>query len=386
LQNENGPCPLIATVNCLLLDGTAVLPANSVASQQASLAVVVDVLANHALTVLSTESSYYVQEVMDYLPTFQYGLDTNPHLLDGTFEYTAQQLAAFEATGLPVVHGWMVDPDDTELTRIVTQSPTYNQCMERLVRAQTKEDIDAQEQADCQKLQQFLESSAHQLTPTGLWHLHTTVDTAAVLFRNNHFATVVKHLECLYVLVTDAGYADQPGVVWERLDVIDGDTEYTNAHFESHAPAYDAVDRQAARAAAEQEAINQATQASLQGMVVAETAVLTDGPTKGVSSNDNEVALSPPHTGDEALARQLQQAEESSDAALARQLQQAEESYTGNEDGGDAALARQLQQAEASYHGNGGGDLELARQLQRAEQQRARSPPQSSKANGCVIS
>lgn len=35
----------------------------------------------------------------------------------------------------------------------------------------------------------------------------------------------------LYLLATDAGYLDEPSIVWERLNEIDGDTEYVDANF-----------------------------------------------------------------------------------------------------------------------------------------------------------
>jgi hypothetical protein len=35
----------------------------------------------------------------------------------------------------------------------------------------------------------------------------------------------------LYLLVTDLGYANTPDIVWEKLDVIDGDTDLVNSHF-----------------------------------------------------------------------------------------------------------------------------------------------------------
>ena len=50
------------------------------------------------------------------------------------------------------------------------------------------------------------------------------------------FATITKHSGVLYLLVTDLGYANVSDIVWEKLDVIDGDTEYVNHAFAKPPP------------------------------------------------------------------------------------------------------------------------------------------------------
>jgi hypothetical protein len=84
----------------------------------------------------------------------------------------------------------------------------------------------------------FLTSTSHQLTYHGLEQLHKHVgdDALHVFFRNNHFATLTKHDGGLYLLVTDLGYANTPEIVWEKLDSIDGNTEYVNEYFERPSP------------------------------------------------------------------------------------------------------------------------------------------------------
>mmetsp|Transcript_3165 Transcript_3165/g.6993 ORF Transcript_3165/g.6993 Transcript_3165/m.6993 type:complete len:537 (+) Transcript_3165:136-1746(+) len=84
----------------------------------------------------------------------------------------------------------------------------------------------------------FLTSSGHQLTYHGLEQLHKHMgdDALCVFFRNNHFATLTKHAGVLYLLVTDLGYANNPEIVWEKLDNIDGNTEYTNEFFAKPTP------------------------------------------------------------------------------------------------------------------------------------------------------
>lgn len=57
----------------------------------------------------------------------------------------------------------------------------------------------------------------------------------AAFFRNNHFNTLYKHHDdALYVLVTDEGYINEEGVVWERLCSEIGDTTFVSADFEAY--------------------------------------------------------------------------------------------------------------------------------------------------------
>jgi len=84
----------------------------------------------------------------------------------------------------------------------------------------------------------FLSSTGHQLTHYGLHELYEYLqeESLCVFFRNNHFGTLTKHKGVLYLLVTDLGYANVPEVMWEKIDGIDGDTEYVNASFAKPAP------------------------------------------------------------------------------------------------------------------------------------------------------
>ena len=80
---------------------------------------------------------------------------------------------------------------------------------------------------------QFIEDTRSQLTHFGLAQLHEYIldDALCVFFRNDHFSTLTKHNGCLYLLVTDVGYSDVSEIVWEKLDNIDGNTEYVDCNF-----------------------------------------------------------------------------------------------------------------------------------------------------------
>eukprot|EP01062_Namystynia_karyoxenos_P012658 TRINITY_DN14571_c0_g4_i1.p1 TRINITY_DN14571_c0_g4~~TRINITY_DN14571_c0_g4_i1.p1 ORF type:complete len:505 (+),score=157.77 TRINITY_DN14571_c0_g4_i1:107-1621(+) len=86
---------------------------------------------------------------------------------------------------------------------------------------------------DAAAAEHFLQSTAGQLTYTGLFELTSNVKEGelCVLFRNNHFSTLTKQHGQLYCLLTDVGYRDMPGAVWERLVTIDGDMQVVDGAF-----------------------------------------------------------------------------------------------------------------------------------------------------------
>lgn len=89
MQNENGPCPLIAAANCLLLRDLANLPVPCKLANNATLNDVVNMLAEYAIATHANNHTFYIDELMQYLPKFQYGMDVNPKLTSMEFEYTA---------------------------------------------------------------------------------------------------------------------------------------------------------------------------------------------------------------------------------------------------------------------------------------------------------
>ena len=78
LQNENGPCPLLAAANCLLLQGRITLPASSIRNNVASLEDLTNVLANVALErsddQANVEHSFHMNELLEHIPSLQYGM------------------------------------------------------------------------------------------------------------------------------------------------------------------------------------------------------------------------------------------------------------------------------------------------------------------------
>ncbi|KAH9721657.1 MINDY DUB domain-containing protein [Citrus sinensis] len=91
-------------------------------------------------------------------------------------------------------------------------------------------------------IKSFLKSNANQLTFYGLFCLQDGLKERelCVFFRNNHFSTMFKYDGELYLLATDQGYINQPDLVWEKLNEVNGDTLFMTSNFnefkvESHA-------------------------------------------------------------------------------------------------------------------------------------------------------
>ncbi|CAE6181765.1 unnamed protein product [Arabidopsis arenosa] len=82
-------------------------------------------------------------------------------------------------------------------------------------------------------IKEFLKDSASQLTWHGLYTLEDNVEEweLCVLFRNNHFSTMLKREEKLYTLVTDQGYQKKQDLVWERFNEINGNSAFFTGNF-----------------------------------------------------------------------------------------------------------------------------------------------------------
>ncbi|KVH91721.1 Protein of unknown function DUF544 [Cynara cardunculus var. scolymus] len=79
----------------------------------------------------------------------------------------------------------------------------------------------------------FLKNSASQLTIHGLFSLQDGLRERelCVFFRNNHFNTMFKFEGELYILATDQGYINQPDLVWEKLNEVNGDSVFMTNNF-----------------------------------------------------------------------------------------------------------------------------------------------------------
>ncbi|KAI8053842.1 hypothetical protein BDF22DRAFT_681587 [Syncephalis plumigaleata] len=274
-QNENGPCPLLAICNILILRGELdILPSDRpTVTTEYLIALLGDKLLETSMTSSSTLKSTdnnknIVNSVLGLLPKLQYGLDIDLKFSSPRGFVQSDELLVFQAFNIELVHGWCVDPSDEIAWKVLCrQGMSYNAMVELIVQGEdtsksladnanarlsmhdTTDEDDGDDIVEIRDGQQpdivhdalvardFLEMNATQLTSYGLDVLRESIPLGnlCILFRNNHFATLYKHPDqTLYLLVTDAGLATQNSAVWEVFSDVHGATsELVDATFEA---------------------------------------------------------------------------------------------------------------------------------------------------------
>ncbi|KAJ9062188.1 hypothetical protein DSO57_1013244 [Entomophthora muscae] len=237
-QNENGPCPLIALCNVLILRGGL-----SVAPKDKPEILFTELIELLASTLLSRtyqfgDNPVMLEKILSFLPTLRTGLDVNigfqsVRSFGESPEGVPDEMSLFGAFGVELVHGWVPDPvEDQEVYRVLVLGScgsTYNEVMDFLVHVDSKSEAlnsmsPESVEHDALVISSFLERTATQMTYHGLTCLSTTLpnDYLCVLFRNNHFLTLYKRTDGeLYLLVTDSGYGQSDFIVWESLQDLD---------------------------------------------------------------------------------------------------------------------------------------------------------------------
>ncbi|XP_061299754.1 ubiquitin carboxyl-terminal hydrolase MINDY-1 isoform X2 [Pezoporus flaviventris] len=242
MQSENGPCPLLAIMNILLLQWKVKLP------PQKEVVTAEELMAHLGDCILATQPrepseglqlnfQQNISDSMMVLPKLSTGLDVNVRFTGvSDFEYTPECIV-FDLLNVPLYHGWLVDPQSPEVVQAVGKL-SYNQLVEKIITC--KQASDSSLVSEGLVAEQFLESTASQLTYHGLCELTGAVREGelSVFFRNNHFSTMTKHKGHLYLLVTDQGFLQEEKVVWESLHNVDGDSCFCDTDFHlSHTPA-----------------------------------------------------------------------------------------------------------------------------------------------------
>ncbi|KAI4900195.1 hypothetical protein NFI96_017679 [Prochilodus magdalenae] len=239
-QNENGPCPLLAIMNVLLLAWKVKLPPmmEIITAEQ-----LMEYLGDYILDAKPKEISEaqrlnYEQNMSDamaVLHKLQTGLDVNVKFTGvRVFEYTPECIV-FDLLDIPLYHGWLVDPQMADIVKAVGNC-SYNQLVEKIISYKQSENSELAGEGFV--AEQFLNSTATQLTYHGLCELTSTVQEGelCVFFRNNHFSTMTKFKGQLYLLVTDQGFLTEEKVVWESLHNVDGDGNFCDSEFRLRPP------------------------------------------------------------------------------------------------------------------------------------------------------
>lgn len=257
LQDANGPCPLIALVNTLLLqyeiedrnhkldsDHTAgkasashtflrrlqsvsdlkrLLLSKSLVTLEAVLSQLGDILMvfsenDSSVDLTETTADWSLSELLENLPLLHTGLNVNPNLTTGEFSPTDLASILFRKFRLNFNHGWCLDQVDSE-----GFTEDFDRLVDVMTRLQTFDEIqDFISGLDPAKtlVQQWLDLNKTQLTKNGLKKLNINLqpEEFTVFFRNNHFNTLYKRADNdFYLLITDASFSSNNDVVWQSL-------------------------------------------------------------------------------------------------------------------------------------------------------------------------
>ncbi|KAJ3250974.1 Ubiquitin carboxyl-terminal hydrolase MINDY-2 [Boothiomyces macroporosus] len=212
LQNENGPCPLLALANLLSITNRIEI------NRDLSLEELLNLLCQYILSIQITNANdeKILDDTLKVLPRLNYGLDVNIYFDSIHVEYT-DLLSPFELLRIQIYHGWVIDPQD-QYYKVINNLKCYNKVVEEGIK-------DTVEGLVCRE---FLQQG--QLTLAGIEALLVTVNEPCVFFYNNHFSVLTRNENKLYCLVTDEGYFDED-VVWQDL-VLDGDCKFYNYNFQ----------------------------------------------------------------------------------------------------------------------------------------------------------
>ncbi|TFK02351.1 leucine-rich repeat-containing protein 40 [Platysternon megacephalum] len=274
-QNENGPCPLLAIMNVLLLAWKVKLPPmmEIITAEQLmeylgkKLSHAEEIVDPHGIgdtiffessfasLLLGTKGGDYIldakpkeiseiqrlnyeqnmSDAMAILHKLQTGLDVNVKFTGvRVFEYTPECIV-FDLLDIPLYHGWLVDPQIADIVKAVGNC-SYNQLVEKIICCKQSDNSELVSEGFV--AEQFLNNTATQLTYHGLCELTAAVQEGelCVFFRNNHFSTMTKYKGQLYLLVTDQGFLTEEKVVWESLHNVDGDGNFCDSEFHLRPP------------------------------------------------------------------------------------------------------------------------------------------------------
>ncbi|KAF1981807.1 hypothetical protein K402DRAFT_398205 [Aulographum hederae CBS 113979] len=267
IQNANGPCPLLALVNALVLSTPVGLATGLIETlrtrEQVSLGLLLDAVIEELMSDRRAGNSHNLPDVSDlyaFLITLHTGMNVNPSFVSpgnrnsaiaggdwteivpsarpapevGGFEET-REMKLYSTFNVPLMHGWLPEKDSHAYIAFQRSAKTYEESQNiqfRLEELEAKLSLDGLSPAEQQlfediaTIKEFLDRYPTQLTPHGLGQMLKSLRPGeiAILFRNDHFSTVYKEPKSrqILTLVTDFGYASHDEIVWESLVDVSG--------------------------------------------------------------------------------------------------------------------------------------------------------------------
>lgn len=370
IQNANGPCPLLALVNALVLSaspGQESSLINQLRSRETiSLSLLIDAIIDDTVADprAAAQELPDLPELYRFLVNLHTGMNVNPRFVPkeepliggtvpGTFEPTSD-IRLYGAFGVPLVHGWIPHVDEAAYAAFERSAPSYEDAQnlhfyeEQLERQLDEGQLQAEDEAkfmDLATIKQFLATWPTQLSTVGLSVIksHLGASQFGILFRNDHFSTIFKEATSgeVFALVTDAGYAPHQEIVFESLVDVAG----SQSHFYSGDFALvNAVDENG-RAAVE----------SRGGWTTVQRRPGNRGGARdppNIGSRGSSARAQEPHG---ASAGRASAEQEDADLALAMQLQEEEEERQRNEQAsrrrGEEELSQRFLAQDSRYAG-----------------------------------
>ncbi|EME43319.1 hypothetical protein DOTSEDRAFT_174104 [Dothistroma septosporum NZE10] len=270
IQNENGPCPLLALVNALVLSTPASLDTALIETlrtrEQVSLGLLLDAVIDELMSGRRGDAAEGLPDVVDlysFLLALHTGMNVNPRFVTpatpqrgsydghpssmngvhpvhraqhkpGCFEET-REMRLYSTFSVPLIHGWIAPYNTPAYSAFERSARTFEDAqniqfaeadLEHKLRSEGLNFQEQQNLEDIQLIKQFLRNWPTQLTDYGLETTTSSLQPGqiAILFRNNHFSTLYKEPKhgALMTLVTDAGYSSHDEIVWESLVDVNG--------------------------------------------------------------------------------------------------------------------------------------------------------------------
>lgn len=238
LQDENGPCALVALVNLFILSPQYTSHSKELTKlvqdcKTVQLHDILEALADIAIKITTQDQNDKVDDIdklLLMLPELHKGLNVNPKFNGGFGNNDQGTNELFDIFRVRLVHGWVMDPSYNDICNI-----SYEEAQDILMRENdSKGESKDTDDMKTEIIQNFFNDNPTQLTTFGLSYLNETIsdNEFTILFRNDHFSTLFKSNGILYTLVTDIGFKKYKEIVWQSLVTIDGsDNRFFDGNF-----------------------------------------------------------------------------------------------------------------------------------------------------------